>query len=133
LQFSETAIVEMMGVITPVLPLLLVAAALAAQFSAAVADTSGSGGLMAELSGHRIRPRVGYVILTVVGLGLTWVTDVFQIISYASRAFAVYYALQAAIAALAAQRQGARGRAIWFAALALLAFAVAVFGQAVEV
>jgi hypothetical protein len=76
---------------------------------------------------------VGYVILTVVGLGLTWVTDVFQIISYASRAFAVYYALQAAIAALAAQRQGARGRAIWFAALALLAFAVAVFGQAVEV
>ncbi len=44
LLFSETAIVEMMGVITPVLPLLLVAAALAAQFSAAVADTSGSGG-----------------------------------------------------------------------------------------
>lgn len=133
LQFSETAIVEMMGVITPVLPLLLVAAALAAQFSAAVADTSGSGGLMAELSGQRIRPRMGYVILTALGLGLTWVTDVFQIISYASRAFAVYYALQAAIAALAAQRQGARGRAIWFAALALLAFAVAVFGQAVEV
>ncbi len=133
LLFSETAIVEMMGVITPVLPLLLVAAALAAQFSAAVADTSGSGGLMAELSGQRIRPRVGYVILTAAGLGLTWVTDVFQIISYASRAFAVYYALQAAIAAMAAQRRGARGRAIWFAALALLAFAVAVFGQAVEV
>lgn len=133
LQFSETAIVDMMGVITPILPLLLVAAALAAQFSAAVADTSGSGGLMAELSGLRIRPRVGYLILTVVGLLLTWVTDVFQIISYASRAFAVYYALQSAIATLAAQQQGHRGRAAGFAALAVLAFAVAVFGQAVEV
>lgn len=88
---------------------------------------------MAELSGQRIRPRMGYVILTVVGLLLTWVTDVFQIISYASRAFAVYYALQSAIATVAAQQQGHRGRAAGFAALAVLAFAVAVFGQAVEV
>lgn len=132
LQFSETAIVDMMGVITPLLPLLLVAAALAAQFSAAVADTSGSGGLMAELSGQRIRPRVGYVILALVGLGLTWVANVFEIISYASRAFAVYYALQSAIAAMAARRRGDRGRASGFAALALLAFLIAVFGQAVE-
>jgi hypothetical protein len=132
LQLSETAIVDMMGVITPLLPLLLVAAALAAQFSAAVADTSGSGGLMAELSGQRIRPRMGYLILTVVGLALTWVTDVFQIISYASRAFAVYYAMQAAMAALAAHRRGQMKRVAGFTALAVLGFAIAIFGQAVE-
>ncbi|QFT57281.1 hypothetical protein FIU94_00470 [Sulfitobacter sp. THAF37] len=133
LQFSETAIVHMMGVITPLLPLLLVAAALAAQFSAAVADTSGSGGLMAELSGQRIRPRLGYLILTLTGLVLTWVADVFQIISYASRAFAVYYALQSGIAALVAWRRGQKARAAGFMALAVLGFAIAVFGQAVEV
>lgn len=41
---SETAIIDMMVLVAPVLPAMLVAAALAAQFSAAVADTSGAGG-----------------------------------------------------------------------------------------
>ncbi|APE45300.1 hypothetical protein BOO69_05025 [Sulfitobacter alexandrii] len=132
LAFSETAIVDMMGVITPILPLLLVVAALAAQFSAAVADTSGSGGLMSELSAGRIRPRAGYAILTATGVALTWATDVFRIISLASRAFAVYYALQCAVAALAAVRRGDRARAAGFGGLAILAASIAVFGQAVE-
>ncbi|WP_176248556.1 hypothetical protein [Sulfitobacter sp. HGT1] len=132
LSFSETAIVDMMGIVAPILPVLLVVAALAAQFSAAVADTSGSGGLMYEMSGRRISPRMGYVLLTLIGLVLTWGADVFQIISYASRAFAVYYALQAAIAALSAGRQGAGPRCIGFALLAALGFAIAVFGHAVE-
>ncbi len=132
LDFSETAIVGMMGVVAPILPVLLVVAALAAQFSAAVADTSGSGGLMSELSAKQITPRMGYLLLTVIGLVLTWVADVFQIISYASRAFAVYYALQAAIAAISAGRQGAGPRSIGFGVLAALGFAIAVFGHAIE-
>ena len=132
LHFSETAIVDMMADVAPILPFLLVAAALAAQFSAAVADTSGSGGLMEELSAKRISVRMGYLLLTVVGLLLTWGADVFQIISYASRAFAVYYALQAAIAAISTSKQGAKNRSLGFAALAALGFAIAVFGHAVE-
>jgi hypothetical protein len=132
LHFSETAIVHMMAVVAPILPLLLVVAALAAQFSAAVADTSGSGGLMAELSAGRISPRVGYLLLTVVGLMLTWGANVFEIISYASRAFAFYYAMQAAIAALSAAQQGAQNRSVGFALLAFLGAAIAVFGHAVE-
>lgn len=131
-RFSETAIVDMMAVVAPILPLLLVAAALAAQFSAAVADTSGSGGLIEELSGKRISPRVGYVILSAVGLGLTWGADVFQIISYASRAFAVYYGLQSAIAALGAAHRRAPLQSAGFAALAVLGNAIAVFGHAIE-
>ena len=100
LQFSETAIVDMMAIVAPILPVLLVAAALAAQFSAAEADTSGSGGLVAELTGGRVSARMAYVMLTGIGLALTWSAGIFDIISYASRAFAAYYGLQAFIAML---------------------------------
>ncbi len=99
LELTETAIVDMMAVVAPVLPAMLVAAALAAQFSAAVADTGGSGGLMAELTQGRLSERPAYAVLVAVGLVLTWTLDVFHIIAYASRAFALYYALQSAIAA----------------------------------
>ena len=46
---DETAIVDLMAVISPVLPWLLIVAAISAQFSAAVADTGASGGLLNEL------------------------------------------------------------------------------------
>jgi len=102
---SETAIIDMTSLVSPILPVILVGAALSAQFSAAVADTSASGGLVAELTRGRVSSRQGYALLVVVGFVLTWTSNVFDIISYASRAFAVYYALQAAIASAAALRR----------------------------
>ena len=133
LEFSETAIVDMMVVVAPVLPVLLVAAALAAQFSAAVADTSGSGGLIAELTNNRLPPKFGYALLAAIGIALTWMSGVFEIISYASRAFAVYYSLQAAIAAITARKNGHRWRFAGFTGLAIIGVMVVIFGQAVEV
>lgn len=133
LALSETAIVSMMGVVAPVLPALLVAAALAAQFSAAVADTSGSGGLFAEVTKRRVSPRQAYAILVGVGLILTWSANLFEIISYASRAFAGYYMLQAAIAALTSWRAGGQGwRSLLFAALAIVGLLIVIFGEPVE-
>jgi hypothetical protein len=130
---NETAIIDMMGIVTPILPVLLIAAALSAQFSAAVADTNGSGGLIAELSRDRISPRVGYTLLVATGLLLTWTADVFEIISYASRAFALYYALQSAIAASVAWHQpGRRGRSFLYMALTILGAAVTIFGTPAE-
>ncbi|MEZ5729336.1 MAG: hypothetical protein R3E48_15885 [Burkholderiaceae bacterium] len=128
---SETAIIDMMSVVAPILPALLVAAALSAQFSAAIADTGGSGGLFTELSGNRIRPRHAYAMLVALGLVLTWRANVFEIIAYASRAFALYYALQAAIAAIAAWRSRRLARVALFGAAALLGMAIAVFGEAI--
>jgi hypothetical protein len=132
LTLDETTIIDLMGIIAPVLPFLLVAAALSAQFSAAVADTSGSGGLIFELTKKRVSHRQGYALLVAIGLVLTWRYDVFQIISYASRAFALYYGLQAAIAALAAGRQKQGGKALLFSAATLLAAMIVIFGRAVE-
>lgn len=133
LQLEETAIIDMMAVVSPVLPMLLVTAALSAQFSAAVADTSGSGGLIVELTRQRISARQAYAILVLLGLLMTWIFDVFQIISHASRAFALYYALQAAIAAVTFGREpqhGMKATACWL--LCLLGLAVTVFGVPVE-
>ena len=130
---TETAIVDMMRVVSIVLPALLVVAALSAQFSAAIADTSGAGGLVEELSGRRVSPRIAYLILVLIGLGFTWFIDIFEIITYASKAFAFYYALQCAIAAVGAVREAKKPvTGVMYAAYALLALAVLVFGQPVE-
>lgn len=132
LHLSETAIIDLMQVVAPILPILLVAAALSAQFSAAVADTSGSGGLIHELTRGRVSPRQGYVALVGIGITLTWTSDVFQIISYASRVFAAYYAVQSAIAALSARAQRDHGRMMAYATLTLIGLFAAIFGVAVE-
>ncbi|WP_424928648.1 hypothetical protein [Amaricoccus tamworthensis] len=133
LHLSETAIIDLMAIVAPVLPVLLIASALSAQFSAAVADTGGTGGLLEELTGGRISPRVAYAILVAFALLLTWVMSVFEIISYASRAFALYYAFQAMIAARGAYRQARLNHlTLLFTFLALLGLTIAVFGTPVE-
>tara|TARA_R110000782_G_scaffold106419_1_gene194643 strand:+ start:1216 stop:2442 length:1227 start_codon:yes stop_codon:yes gene_type:complete len=133
LHLEETAIINMMRVVAPVLPLLLVAAALTAQFSAAIADTSGSGGLVTELTGGRISERQAYAVLVGIGLALTWTAHLFEIISYASRAFAVYYAIQSAIAAISAYRkEGHWLKAGLYGAMAVLGILIAIFGTPAE-
>ncbi|MBE9637295.1 APC family permease [Salipiger mangrovisoli] len=128
---SETAIIGLMGLVAPILPLMLTAAALAAQLSAAVADTGGAGGLVEELTRRRIRVRSAYALLVGLGLLLTWQLDVFDIIAFASRAFALYYALQSGIAALGARAENRKTRARAFEALTLLGLTIAVFGAPV--
>ncbi len=131
---SETAIIDMMNVVAPILPVLLIAAALSAQFSAAVADTGGAGGLIPELTRGRIKTPHAYAILVAAGLVLTWSVNIFEIISYASRAFALYYGLQALITAVLASRSGKGNvRTLGYGLLALLGFCIAVFGTPVEV
>jgi hypothetical protein len=131
LETDETAIIHLSQVMNPMLPVMLVVAAFAAQFSAAVADTVGCGGLVVEISSRRVHATAGYMAVVAGGFLLTWTADVFEIIAYASRAFAVYYAAQAAIATLlAAQRRSAK--AFFFGAMALLGVAMALFGIPAE-
>ncbi|WCE04153.1 hypothetical protein [Pseudoxanthomonas sp. JBR18] len=127
---EETAVIAMMAPIASTLPALLILAALAAQFSAAVADTNGCGGLVYEMTGGRIPARTAYALLAAVGLVLTWTADIYQIISDASRAFSAYYALQCALAAVLARRQ--RTRRLAFAALSVLMTAAALLGVPAE-
>lgn len=129
---SETAIIYIFRVIAPILPALLIGAALLSQFSAAVADVVGAGGLLVEVTDGRVRPQIGYFLLGIVGLALTWSSSVFEIIGIASRAFALYYATQSAIAAIGDLQAGHRLQAGGFTLLAGLGLLIAATGTAVE-
>ena len=122
---EETEIIDILGRVGPMLGPLLVVAAVASQLSAAIADMGGAGGLLAELS-ERLPPRRAYVAVAVVAIALTWMANLFGIIAIASRAFAVYYALQCTLAATLAQAMP--WRRLLYALGAALALAVVLFG-----
>lgn len=92
-----TMIIDAARVVAPVLPFLIIIAAMGSQFSASVADTLGSGGLLEELTRRRLSQRSAYVLSCGLGICLVWLTDLFGIIAIASKAFAAFYAFQCAI------------------------------------
>ena len=91
-------IVDVTGMAAIVLPFMLIGAALLSQFSAAVADTGGGGGLLSENSGKKLSTRVGYLGISICAILLVWAVDLIEIITLASRAFAFYYFLQTLLA-----------------------------------
>jgi hypothetical protein len=95
---DETAIIHLVGHAAFVLPLMLVFAAIASQFGAALGDTLGAGGLAEEESKGHLRAPLAYLVVAALGAILVWTTNVFEIISLASRAFAVYYLAQTVVA-----------------------------------
>ena len=127
-----TAIIGMMKPVALVLPLLLSVAAIGSQFSAAVADSSGAGGLIEDITHRKLPIRYAYLLILVVTVALTWETNVNQIIAYASRAFALYYVLQCVVAFVVAwQQKELKRRPVrltTFAFLALMCSLVFVFG-----
>jgi hypothetical protein len=94
-------IVAATGLAAAVLPLMLIVAAIMSQFSAAVADTVGAGSLTSESSKGRVPTNKGYVIVSFLAIVLVWTADLLEIISVASRAFALYYLLQCFVAMIA--------------------------------
>ncbi len=117
-----TAIIGMMTPVALVLPLLLSIAAIGSQFSAAVADSAGAGGLIEDITHRKLPIRYAYLLILVVTVALTWETNVNEIITYASRAFALYYLLQCVVAfAVAWQKKELNRRPLRLATYAFLA------------
>jgi hypothetical protein len=98
-----TAIIDMTRPVAAILPALLAVAAIGSQFSAAVADDSGAGGLLEDITQKKLPVRHAYLLILLVTVALTWVTDVNAIIAYASRAFALFYMFQCVVAFLVAR------------------------------
>ena len=123
----------MTGIATPLASLVL-AAAVASQLSAAVADAIGSTGIAIELSGKKLGVPVGFAIAAGLSVGVTWFTNSTMVIALASRAFAAYYAIQCCIGIAVARADGKAGpaRQVGFAVLALICIAAALFGAAAE-
>ncbi len=107
---GETAIIDLLRPVGFLVAPLLIAAAMASQLSAAVADMNGSSGLLAEVSARRFNPRWGYALAAMAAIAIVWMADIFAIITFASKAFLLYYGLQSvqAVAAIASGRSQAR-------------------------
>jgi len=130
-EISETAIIQIVGVVAVGLPAVLSLAAIFSQFGAGVADTVGAGGIMEEESHGRIPRRAGYIVICALAIVLIWSFDIFEVLTLASRAFAVYYGLQAVVATIVMRRErnGLKrtGKLILFPFLAISLFAIALF------
>ena len=129
---DETAIIAITGFVAPVLPYLLVFAALMSQLSAGIADTVGAGGLVVEESRGRIIERHAYPLLVAFSITLIWAFDIFEVISIASRTFAFYYMMQALIAVIVARKNRHYGQMALAAVLATLLALIVVFALPAE-
>ncbi len=109
---NETAIIDLAQHAALILPFMLIVAATMSQFSAAVADTVGAGGLIAEETSRKLSSRIAYLLVTGLAIILVWTSDIFEIVLLASRAFAAYYFVQALVA-LQATRHMQTGIRCW--------------------
>ncbi|GKY89203.1 hypothetical protein [Sinisalibacter aestuarii] len=122
-------VITVSALVAPALPLSLAVAAMGSQLSASVADSLGNVGLIREITHGKIDARHGYTLVGLIGTGILIATEVTGVIALASRAFALFYALQALVAFEAARkRPGETARSVAFLALAMLAAAVFFFG-----
>ena len=126
---SDTAIIDAAVAVTPVLGPLVLVAAVASQLSAAVADTAGGGAMLVQGRRGSREVRVGYVAVLGGAATIVWVSNVFEIVAIASRAFALYYLVQAMLAVIVASGDGVRSRRVvgFAVVVAVMAFVV-VFG-----
>lgn len=131
-----TAIISLSKIISPVLPILITITAIGSQFSASTADDAGCSGLIeAFFKGNKLS-RLNYIIVSVMAVTLTWLTDVYKIISYASQAFAFYYALQCIVGILILRKvpyvNFPKLKAFIFWTLGLICFLITFFGIPAE-
>lgn len=132
LEADVTAIIGMTRPVAIALPVMLTIAAIGSQFSAAVADESGAGGLIEDITEHKLSVRYAYLLIVLITVALAWETDVNGIIAYASRAFALYYFLQCVVALMVVRETPTLGRralrSVQFAGFAVACLLVFIFG-----
>lgn len=93
-EITETSVVGVSKYVFSLGPIFLLAAAVASQLSAAVADMGGGGGLFSEITKNKLKPNQAYILIAIASALIVVFFDIFAIISFASRAFAIYYFLQ---------------------------------------
>lgn len=122
-------IITVSGLVALALPASLTVSAVASQFSAAVADSIGNEGLIGQLTRGKVDPRHAYALIAVVAVAILITQDVNSVIALASRAFALFYALQCLVAWEAARKRPADiGKSWVFLFLSVLTATVCIFG-----
>ena len=133
---GETTVIDVCRMVAPILPMLIIIAAVMSQFSAAVADTIGSGGLLVESMRNKITTKTSYLLITLTGVILTWFTNIYTIITFASKAFAIYYTMQLVLSTIVLSKQKRSGvrylKILLYLLLIILMVAVILFGIPVK-
>jgi len=126
------AIIDLVGHVALILPLVLTIGAVASQFSASVADSVGCGGLLEDISAKRLNMNHAYPLIAIVSIAIIWSADVFRIITLASQAFALFYCVQGAVAlSIALEKRDLEnrvGRIALFTLVTLFCLCVVIFG-----
>ena len=121
-------VIGVVGKVAPWLPFVVTAGAIASQFSASVADSIGASGLITESTEKRINANHAYILIGAVSVLVIWTGDVVSVVALASRAFALFYALQCVVAVLIARHRGENAKSALFGLLAAFSFAVVILG-----
>lgn len=122
--FDGTAIFVISGVVGDLLPWLILLAALGSQLSAIVNATMSRSDMLVSL---RVPRRLTFVMLVVPAVVIFIMADITQAVSLASRVFAAYFLLQAAIAGILAWRKQSWGAVTGFVMIGAAMATIAVF------
>lgn len=130
-EVNETSVIGVGRHVFSLGPTFLLIAAIASQLSAALADMAGSGGLVEEITRRKLKPANAYLIIASLCIVLIWCFNIFEVISYASRAFALYYSVQCLSSGI---YQYKNNRLKFFASvlMGIICLAVFIFGKPFE-
>ncbi|GAB6065855.1 hypothetical protein JCM9492_09470 [Aquifex pyrophilus] len=129
---DETAVIFLATSVSLVLGYLIRLGPLMSQFSAAVADTIGAGGLINKETHGRVSSKLGYLMVATIDTVIVWSLNVFEIIAFASKAFAFYYLLQTLISLILSLKEGRLFTSFFFFILSLLLAFVVILGRSAE-
>lgn len=127
-------ILDIMELVAPAMGIFVLIGAVSSQLSAAIADSIGSGGLMIEVSRRRLGVRSAFVAASAMSIAVVWLTDPFSVIALSSRAFALFYAMQALLAFWVARRThvGSAAARAGFVVIGLICIVAALAGAPAE-
>jgi hypothetical protein len=122
----DDTLIDITARVVPLLSLPIVLTAVLSQFSAATADTVAAHGNMQHLAARLMRDPRAYIASGVAALIMIWSISTFTLIVVASRAFALYYALQCVVALRTAN---GLPRKLGYGALAVVLAAITLFAK----
>lgn len=127
-------ILDIMALVAPIMGVFVLVGAVSSQLSAAIADSIGSGGLIIEVARRRLSVRTAFIVANALAVAVVWLTDPFEVIALSSRAFALFYAVQAALAFWVSLRThvGSTTARAGFAAVGLICIVAALVGAPAE-
>ena len=127
-------ILDIMELVAPIMGVFVLVGAVSSQLSAAIADSIGSGGLLVEVSRRKLSVRNAFIAASALSIAVVWLTDPFSVIALSSRAFALFYAIQALLALWVSFRTGAGSTAarIGFVLVGLVCVVAALAGAPAE-